>query len=452
MDPVALARLQFGLTIAFHFLFPPVSIGLAWVIVYMGWRGLRTGEAVYEQMTQFWVKLLALIFAIGVATGITMEFQFGTNWSTYSRFVGDIFGSPLAAEGIFAFFLESVFMGVLILGRKRVSKRFYVFASLMVAVGTTLSAFWIIVANSWQQTPAAYQIVGEGAFRRAELTNFWRAVFNPSTIPRYLHTVVSSIFTGSFFVTSISAWYILKGRHREFAEKSFRIGLVTAAVFSVLILGVGHAHALQVAETQPAKMAAFEGLFETEDGAAMVLFGFPDVRNERVILSISIPKMLSFMIHNDFNATVVGLDQFPRDEWPPIAATFYSYHLMFLLGFSFIGVTWLGVILGKKTLSNRLLLRVYLLALPLPLLAMQLGWMAAEFGRQPWVVYGLLKTKDAVSIVVPAGQILATIILFSLVYALLGGLLIFLVRREVLHGPKPVEHRTESTASREVTA
>jgi cytochrome bd ubiquinol oxidase subunit I len=188
MDPVALARLQFGLTIAFHFLFPPISIGLAWIIVVMGWRGLRTKEPVYEQMTRFWVKILAIIFAIGVATGITMEFQFGTNWSTYSRFVVDIFGSPLAAEGVFAFFLESVFMGVLILGRSRVSKKFYWFSSLMVAFGTTLSAFWIIVANSWQQTPVAYQIVGEGVFRRAELTNFWQAVFNPSTVPRYLHT------------------------------------------------------------------------------------------------------------------------------------------------------------------------------------------------------------------------------------------------------------------------
>jgi cytochrome d ubiquinol oxidase subunit I len=188
MDPVILARIQFGLTAAFHLLYPPVSIGLAWVIVYMGWRGLRTREAIYDQMTRFWVKILAMIFAIGVATGITLEFQFGTNWSTYSRFVGDIFGSPLAAEGVFAFFLESGFMGVLILGRNRVSKKFYWFSSLMVALGSTLSAFWIIVANSWQQTPTAYQIVGEGAFRRAELTNFWAAVFNPSTLPRYLHT------------------------------------------------------------------------------------------------------------------------------------------------------------------------------------------------------------------------------------------------------------------------
>jgi len=452
MDPVVLARLQFGLTIAFHFLFPPVSIGLAWVIVVMGWRGLRTKEPVYEQMTRFWVKILAIIFAIGVATGITMEFQFGTNWSTYSRFVGDIFGSPLAAEGIFAFFLESVFMGVLILGRSRVSKKFYWFSSLMVAFGTILSAFWIIVANSWQQTPVAYQIVGEGAFQRAELTNFWQAVFNPSTVPRYLHTVVSSVFVGAFFVVSISAWYLLKGRHIEFARKSFRIGLVTAAIFSVLILGVGHAHALQVAETQPAKMAAFEALFETEDGAAMVIFGFPDVKNERLLMPIRVPKLLSFMLHNDFNATVTGLDQFPREEWPPIAATFYPYHLMFLLGFSFIGITWLGVLLRQKALTNKLLLSIYLFMLPLPLLSMQLGWMAAEFGRQPWVVYGLLKTKDAVSIVVPAGQILTTIILFSLVYTLLGGLTIFLVRREIMHGPKPIEAETGSPAPKEASA
>lgn len=439
MDPVLLARTQFWLTIAFHFLFPPISIGLAWVIVFMGWRHLRTGEEIYAQMTHFWVKILALTFAIGVATGITMEFQFGTNWSTYSRFVGDIFGAPLAAEGIFAFFLESIFIGVLILGRGRISKGFYWFSSLMVALGSTLSAFWIIVANSWQQTPTAYQIVGEGTARRAELTNFWQAVFNPSTLPRFSHTVMAAIFTGAFLIVSISAWYLLKGRHIEFARKSLQIGLVIAAIFSVLILGAGHAHALQVAETQPAKMAAFEGLFETQAGAPMSIFGFPDVKNQKLVLGITVPKLLSFMIHNDFNGVVLGLNQFPQNEWPPVAITFYSYHIMFLLGIFFIGITWLGVILGKRRFTSRWLLYIYLFMLPLPLLAMQLGWIAAEVGRQPWVVYGLLKTSEAVSVVVPPGQVLFTIIMFGLIYALLGALYLYLVIREIQHGPSPIE-------------
>lgn len=438
MDPVLLSRIQFGLTAAFHFLFPPISIGLAWIIVYMGWRGLRTGEKVYDQMTRFWIKILALIFAAGVATGIALEFQFGANWSTYSRFVGDIFGSPLVAEGVFAFFLESGFMGVLILGRNRVSKKFYWFSSLMVAVGTTLSAFWIIVANSWQQTPVAYEIVGEGAFRQAELTNFWLAVFNPSTLPRYTHTVLASILTGGFFVAGVSAWYLLKGRHREFARRSLQIGLITSAVFSLLILGAGHAHAVQVAETQPAKLAAFEGLFETQEGAAMVVWGFPDVETQTVRFNIAIPKMLSLLAYFDPNAAIPGLDQFPREEWPPIALSFYPYHLMVGLGMWFILLPWLGLLLKEKRFTSSIFLKAVLYSSPLPVLAMNLGWMAAEFGRQPWVVYGLLKTEDAVSVVVPAGQILATIILFVAIYALILALLIYLLKREFEHGPEAV--------------
>ncbi len=434
MDAVALARFQFALTIIFHYLYPPVSIGLAWLIAYMAWQAQRRSDPVYDEMTRFWVKILAPIFAVGVATGITMEFQFGTNWSTYSRFVGDIFGSPLAAEGVFAFFLESGFMGVLILGRNRVSQRFYAFSALMVAVGSTLSAFWIIVANSWQQTPTAYEIV-DGV---ARLTNFWAAVFNPSTMPRYVHTVFGAVLTGAFIVAGVGAWYLLRGRHGEFARRSLQIGVVTGAIFSLLILGAGHGHAVQVAETQPAKMAAYEALFETQDGAAMILWGFPDVERQKVYLNIAIPKFLSFMIDFDPNSTVAGLDQFPREEWPPIGPSFYPYHLMTGLGMYFIALTWVGVLLGKKRFTNRLFLQATLYSALLPLLVMNLGWMAAEFGRQPWVVYGLLKTVDAVSVVVPAWQILLTIVLFTLIYSLLLGLLLFLLKRELSHGPEEV--------------
>lgn len=436
MDPVLLARIQFGLTAAFHFLYPPVSIGLAWLIVYIGWRYLRTGEAVYDAMSRFWVRILALIFAVGVATGIAMEFQFGTNWSTYSRFVGDIFGSPLAAEGVFAFFLESTFMGVLILGRNRVSKRTYWVSSLMVAIGSTLSAFWIIVANSWQQTPTAYTVV-DG---RAVLTDFWAAVFNPSTLPRYGHTVVASILSGAFFMAGIGAWYLLKGRHVEFARRSLAIAIVAAAVFSLAVLGVGHFHAVQVAETQPAKMAAFEGVFQTESGAAMVFFGVPDVGNQTIRFRIAVPKLLSFLISFDPNATVPGLDQFPRDLWPPVEITFYAYHVMMLLGFYFIALSLVGVYLlwRKRLFGNRLYLKFMLASMLLPILALEFGWVAAEMGRQPWVVYGLLKTVDAASVVVPAGQILFTIFMFVSIYSLLLALLVFLILREVRRGPVPL--------------
>jgi cytochrome d ubiquinol oxidase subunit I len=448
MDAVSLARTQFALTAIFHFLYPPISIGLAWLIAFVGWRHLRTGKAIYEEMSQFWIRILALIFVVGVATGITMEFQFGTNWSTYARFVGDIFGSPLAAEGIFAFFLESAFIGVLILGHNRVSKKFYWFSTLMVALGSTLSAFWILVANSWQQTPTAYQIV-EG---RAELTNFWAAVANPSTLPRIGHTVVASILTGAFFMAGISAWYLLKKRHVEFAQKNLVIALVTAAVFSLAVLGFGHYHSIQVAQTQPAKLAAFEGLFQTQAGAPLSLFGVPDVNKEVLRFEISIPKLLSLLIDFNPNSTVTGLDQFPRDLWPPIVVTFYAYHLMFLIGFYFIGISWLGIILykAKKLFTSRAFLIAMVVSLPLPWLSLELGWVSAEVGRQPWVVYNVLKTVDAASVVVPPGQILFSIIAFTALYLLLLALLLYLLRQEIRRGPQPVAQ--EASASEEVPA
>jgi cytochrome d ubiquinol oxidase subunit I len=438
MDAAALARMQFGLTVAFHFLFPAVTIGMGWMISFMAWRHLRTGEEIYDRMTQFWLKVFAILFAVGVATGITMEFQFGTNWATYSRFVGDIFGSPLAAEGIFAFFLESVFMGVLLFGKKRVSRRFYWFATLMVAIGSTLSGFWIIAANSWMQTPTAYEIVGEGAMRRAELTNFWQAVFNPSTMIRYTHTIAASLVVGGFFVAGTSAWFLLKGRHEEFARRSMMIGLVVAAVFTVVVGVVGHFHSIQVWETQPLKLAAYEGWFESHDQAGLVLFGFPDAEREELRYAIVLPRLGSFLLTWDVNTTVQGMEEWPRDEWPPLVVTFYTYHLMFQLGLLMIGISWLGLILREKRFTNKLYLRLLLYSIPIPFLVVELGWMSAEFGRQPWAVYGLLRTADAVSVVVPAGQILFTIIVFCLIYAALGALTIFLVSRRFKQGPEPV--------------
>lgn len=437
MDPVLLARIQFGLTAAFHFLYPPISIGLAWLIAYITWRRWRTGEPVWESMSRFWPRILGLIFAAGVASGIAMEFQFGTNWSAYSRYVGDIFGSPLAAEGVFAFFLESGFLGVLILGRERVPKWFYWFSALMVAIGSTLSAFWIIVANSWQQTPTAYQIVGEGVHRRAELTDFWAAVFNPSTLPRYTHTVVASIFTGGLFMAGIGAWYLLRKEHQAFARRSLGIGLTVAAVFSLLVPVTGHFHSVQVAQTQPAKMAAFEFLFEDTAGAGLVLWGFPDVANRTLWAGIKVPNLLSFLIDGNPNSVVPGLARFPAEEWPPVELTFYPYHIMVLLGGWFILVAWWGIFLGKRRFESRPYLKVLLYSIPLPWIALELGWMAAEFGRQPWAVYGLLKTADAVSVVVPAWQVLLTILLFVVVYGFILALLIYLLRREFRRGPLP---------------
>lgn len=435
LDPVLLSRIQFGLTTAFHFIFPPVTIGLSWLIVYLGWRYQRTRNPVDERAATFWLRLFGLLFAVGVASGIALEFQFGTNWSTYSRFVGDIFGSPLAAEGIFAFFLESTFLGILLFGRRRVSPRFYLFSALMVAVGATLSAFWIIVANSWQQTPAGFQIVGEGAFRRAELTDFWAAVFNPSTLPRFTHTMAGCILTGGFFMASISAWYLLRGRNVEFGRRCLRLGLVTVALASLAVLFTGHHHSVQVAMTQPAKMAAFEGLFRTQRGAMLSLWGFPDAETETLRYAVGVPRLLSLLIHMQPQAEVVGLDQFPREEWPPLALSFYPYHVMILLGMYFILVSWAGIVAWRRLATTPIYLRAILYSLPLPWLALELGWLAAEFGRQPWVVYGLLRTREAASPVVPASQIALTIGLFLLIYAALLALTVALVRREVIRGP-----------------
>jgi cytochrome bd ubiquinol oxidase subunit I len=433
MDPVLLARIQFALTAAFHFLYPPLSIGLSWFIVLVEYRAWRTGSDLYRSMSRFWIHIFGLVFVVGVATGITMEFQFGTNWAEYSRFVGDIFGAPLAAEGLFAFFLESTFLGVLIWGRERVSNRVYWWSALMVAFGATLSALWIIIANSWQQTPAGYHIVNG----RAELTDFLAAAFNPSTLPRYTHTIVASLITGAFFVAGISAWYLLKKRHTEFAQRSLAIAIVVGAIVSLASLGTGHYHAVQVANTQPTKLAAFEALFVTREGAPMSLFGIPDPEQKVLRLEVSIPNLLSLMVHFDPNAKVVGLDAFPQGEWPPIAITFYSYHLMMLIGFYFILLTWIGLFLlvRKRLFESRRFLTLLGISAPLPWIAMETGWVAAEAGRQPWIVYNELRTADGVSSVVPAGQILATIILFTLVYGLLLALLVYLVKGAIDRGP-----------------
>lgn len=434
MDPVLLARTQFAFTIGFHFIFPPLTIGLAWLIFWFMTQYKRTGEEIYRSQVRFWTKLFAITFSVGVATGITMEFQFGTNWAEYSRFVGDIFGAPLAAEGIFAFFLESTFMGVLLFGWKRVSTKVMWFASLMVAVGSTLSAFWIIVANSWMQTPAGYELA-EG---RAVLTDFWAAVFNPSTVERYLHTVNACLITGAFFMLGISAWYLWKERHIDFAHRSLRVALVVGFITASLQLPIGHFHAVQVARTQPEKLATFEGLFETQKRAPLLLFGIPDAEERRVHFAIGVPAALSMMVDMKPDAEVVGLNDFPEDEWPPLLPTFFSFHLMVALGIYFVAFTGFGVLLlwRKRIFDSKLFLRLAMLSLPLPIIANELGWVAAEVGRQPWIVYRLLRTADAISFIVPTWQVVLSLCGFVVIYALLFAAWVYLLKREIVKGPE----------------
>lgn len=428
MDAIFLSRLQFGFTAFFHFLFPPLTIGMATIITFIEFLYWRTGKEIYDKMARFWFKLFMITFAVGVATGITMEFQFGTNWSEYSKFVGDIFGAPLAAEGVFAFFLESTFMGLLVFGRDKISKTMRFFASFCVALGSTLSAFWIIVANSWQQTPAAFKIEGG----RAVLTDFFGAVFNPSTIPRYLHTVDASYITGAFFMMGISAYFLLRNKNVEIAKPSLKIALIFALV-AVLAQGLlGDIHAKQVAVTQPAKLAAFEGLWETQTGAPLNLFGIPDPANETTNAKIGVPGLLSWLVYGDTKAEIKGLKEFAPEERPPVKATYWSYHAMlFFAGWFILLVLWGAFLLMRgKLYTNKPFLTLAYYSMLLPLLVNELGWFAAEIGRQPWIVYGLLKTQVAAS-PLPAYQVLLTTILFFVVYSGLGAVVVYLMRREV---------------------
>lgn len=437
MDPIFLSRIQFAITIGFHFLFPPITIGLAWILVIMEWFGWRRNDAVFVNAGKFFAKLLGLTFAVGVATGIVMEFQFGTNWARYSEFVGDIFGAPLAAEGVFAFFLESSFLALYLFGRNRVSKGMHWFSSLMVAVGATISAFWIIVANSWQQTPAGY-VLRNG---RAELTGFWEAVFNPSTLVRYFHTMDAALIAGAFFVAGISAALLLKNRTSLVARQSMKVAVIFGLLVSVLaVFPTGHEHARQVAHTQPEKFAALEGLYSTQNKAPLVIFALVQELPPELRAKIEVPGLLSWMVFGDIHEEIRGLDQFPKDEIPPLWMSFVSFHNMVLLGGYFIMVMSLGfILLYRRTLwVSRKYFKLLIVSIPLPLIACQFGWVAAEVGRQPWIVYKLLRTRDAHSVTVGAGSILFSIILFTAIYLLLGALYTFLVIKKVQHGPEEV--------------
>ncbi|NUM81372.1 cytochrome ubiquinol oxidase subunit I, partial [bacterium] len=387
MDAEILARVQFAFTIAFHYIYPPLSIGLGVILVMMEGMYLRTDNPLYERMTKFWVKVFALTFAMGVATGIVMEFEFGTNWATYSRYVGDVFGSALAAEGIFAFFLESGFLAVLVFGWNKVGPKMHFFATIMVSLGSMLSAVWIVVANSWQQTPAGFQIVGEGMHARAEITDFWAMVFNPSSVDRLSHVLSGAWQAGAFLVLSVGAYYLLKNRHIEFAKSSIKIALALAVFASLFQLFTGHESAMTISKTQPAKLAAFEGHYEKNAPAPLYLFGWVNEKNEEVRFGIAIPGMLSYLIHGDADKPVTGLRAFAPEDRPPVNFVFQTYHLMVAIGFTLIGISLLsGFLLWRKKLfESRWMLKILVVSVLLPQIANQAGWFSAEVGRQPWI-------------------------------------------------------------------
>jgi cytochrome bd ubiquinol oxidase subunit I len=488
MDVIFLSRLQFALTIMFHYLFPPLTIGLGGVLVFLEARFLRTRDPLYENAARFWTRIFALNFAVGVATGIVMEFEFGTNWGAYSRFVGDVFGSALAAEGIFAFFLESGFLALLVFGWDRIGPRLHFFSTLMVALGSIFSSIWIVVANSWQQTPTGHHIVqmqrdgapwfvnGEPVLR-AEIVSFRDLVLNPSTVERLVHVWIAAFILGSFFVMSVSAWYLLKGRHQAFARRSFEGALLLGTVASLAAAVSGHLQGGNVYRWQPAKLAAMEGHYATGP-ADLSLFGIPDERNERVRWEVGIPGGLSLLLHHDPHAPVLGLDAFRPEDRPPVLVPFVSYHVMVALGFGFIGLTLLASFLRWRgsLYRQRWLLWIFVVSVLGAVAANELGWVAAEVGRQPWVVQppvvrgpdgepardeagfvryervevslpdgtirsvpAGLRTADGGSEAVTSGQVLASIILFGVIYTLLGALWIFVLNHKIQEGPPPSE-------------
>jgi cytochrome d ubiquinol oxidase subunit I len=437
MDSVLLSRIQFAFTSGFHYIYPPLSIGLGLMLVIIEGMYLKTKNPLYKQMAQFWTKIFALTFALGVATGLVQLFGFGTNWASYSRFTGDVFGGALAAEGIFAFFLESGFLGIMLFGWERVKPKIHYLSTVCVAVGAHFSAIWIVVANSWMQTPAGFKIVGEGADARAVVTDFWQVVFNPSSVDRLVHVVLGCWLAGIFLFLSVSAYYALKKKFMKFSERSLKLGLVLAAIVLLLQLISADSSAEVVAKNQPAKLAAMEGVFNTQEGTPMGLIGWAD-EESKTMNGIKMPGLLSFLVYRDFKTPVVGLDQIPRDEWPPVNVVFQTYHLMIYMWCLMAVATVAGLLfLRKKTLAkSKWTLRVLVLSVLFPQIANQVGWMTAEIGRQPWIVWGQLRTFQGVSKYVDAHQVLGSLIMFFVIYMLLFVLFLFLLDRKIKHGPE----------------
>ena len=431
MDVVMLSRLQFAAATMFHFLFVPLTLGLSFLVAYMETKYVTTGEEMYLSMTKFWGKLFLINFAIGIVTGITLEFQFGTNWSRYSAFMGDIFGSLLAIEATVAFFLESTLIGVWVFGWKKLSKKAHAIVMWLIALAGTTSAIWILTANGWMQHPVGYTIRND----RAEVVDFAAVLLNKFAILEFFHTVAGAYVLSGFFVMGISAYHLLKKQHIEFFTKSFKIGLVFGLAASIFVAVEGDMHGIHVTEVQPAKLAAMEAHWETTNRAPIHLFAIPDEKNEKNLIEIgSIPGLLSFLGYHDINATVKGLKDFPADERPPVLITFIAFRTMVALGTYFILITLTGVYLRNRLIENPLYLKVMLYSIPLPYLAIQCGWVLAEVGRQPWIVYGIMKTSDAVS-PIATSQVAFSLIGFLVVYGLLGSVAFYLIAKNAQKGP-----------------
>jgi cytochrome d ubiquinol oxidase subunit I len=443
-------RLHFAFTITYHYLFPQLTMGLAPLIVIFKTIALRRGDERYNHAARFWAKIFAINFLFGVITGIPMEFQFGTNWARFSQYAGGVIATALAMEGVFAFFLESSFLGLFLFGEKRFGQRIHWLAAFMVFLGSWISGFFIIVTDAWMQHPVGYEIAADGT---AHLNSFWSLLFNEWALWQYLHNMSGAVITGSFAMAATGAYYVLSGKQPEYGRLFVKLGVIVAAIACVLqLFPTGDRQGKLVTDHQPITLAAMEGLFDTESGAAIVLVGQPDTDNLKLDNPIYVPGALSFLTHRHWEAEVKGLKEFPRDQWPDnIPLLYYSYHIMVGLGTIFILIMMLAVVLlwRKRLFTSRWMLWIIMLSFPFPYIANTAGWITAEVGRQPWLVYGLLRTPQGYSANVSAGNGLFTLLGFMGMYTVLSILFIILIWREVAHGPEFLQKESRDPAVNE---
>lgn len=441
MDSALLVdRIQFAFTVAYHYLFPQLTMGLAPLIVLLKTLALRKQDERYNRAARFWAKIFGINFALGVITGIPMEFQFGTNWSHFSRFAGGVIGQTLAMEGVFAFFLESAFLGLFLYGEKRLSPRAHWVSALLVFVGSWISGFFIVATDAWMQNPVGYEIGADGS---AHLTSFWGLVLNPWAWWQYAHNMSGAVITGSFVMASVGAYYVLLNREQsEYGRMFLRVGVTAACIFSILqLFPTGDAQGRMVAHKQPVTLAGMEGLFQSQPGAPLIILGQPDMRDHSLDNPLYVPKLLSFLTYRRWEAHVRGLEDFPPEQWPDnVPLLYYSYHIMVGLGTIFIAVMVSAALLlwRRRLFQARWMLWILMLSFPFPYIANTAGWMTAELGRQPWLVYGLMRTAEGYSKTVSAGNGMFTLLGFMGMYTVLSMLFLFLVWREIGQGPEVV--------------
>ena len=441
-------RLHFAFTITFHYIFPQLTMGLALLIVYLKTKALRTGDEHYNRAARFWARIFGINFALGVVTGIPMEFQFGTNWAAFSKAAGGVIGQTLAMEGVFSFFLESSSLGLFLFGEKKLGRIGHWVAAFLVFLGSWLSGYFIVATDAWMQHPTGYRIGANGAI---ELASFWDLLLNKWALWQYAHTMLGAAQTGCFVMGGVGAFYLLTRRDQIYGRTFVRAGVIVGTVAAILqLFPSGDMQGKLVANNQPPTLAAMEGLFESQEGAPLAILGQPDVDKRRLDNPLEVPNMLSFLTYRQWRANIKGLSDFPQTEWPDqIPLLYYSYHVMVGLGTIFIAVMALAALLQwrGKLYDSRWMLWILMVCVPLPYIANTAGWMTAELGRQPWLIYGLMRTASGISPRVAAGNAWFTLIGFMGLYTVLGILWLFLIYREIELGPEPRGHLQKDDAA-----